>query len=96
MVIDDAGVRFVEIKTDGDQLRRNQLLRLEQLRRAGLRADVVLVRWVLHPSQAYTVIDVETTGGRGEQHRVTEIGAVKVRNGRIVDRSRVECLFILW
>jgi DNA polymerase-3 subunit epsilon len=31
-------------------------------------------------------VDVETTGGRGEHHRVTEIGAVKVRNGAIVGR----------
>lgn len=85
MVIDDDGVRFVEIKTDGDHLRRNQLLRLEQLRRAGFRADVVLVRWVLDPAQAYVVVDVETTGGRGDQHRVTEIGAVKVVNGQPVD-----------
>ncbi len=85
MVIDDDGVRFVEIKTDGDHLRRNQLLRLEQLRRAGFRADVVMVRWVLDPQQAYVVVDVETTGGRGDQHRVTEIGAVKLVNGELVD-----------
>ena len=28
----------------------------------------------------------ETTGGKGEGHRVTEIGAVKVRDGKVVDR----------
>ncbi|MEO0436748.1 MAG: exonuclease domain-containing protein [Pseudomonadota bacterium] len=86
LVIDDSGPRFVEIKTDGDQLRRNQLLRLEQLKRAGFRAEVVLVHWVLSAEQPYVVVDVETTGGRGAQHRVTEIGAVKVLNGKIVDR----------
>jgi DNA polymerase-3 subunit epsilon len=86
MVVDTGGVRFVEVKTEGDQLRRNQLLRLEQLRAAGFRADVARVRWVLDPKQAYVVVDVETTGGRGEHHRVTEIGAVKVRGGKIVDR----------
>ena len=86
LVIDEEGVRFVEVKTEGDQLRRNQLLRLQQLRDAGFRADVVMVRWVLDPEQTYVVVDVETTGGRGENHRVTEIGAVKVRDGRIVDR----------
>ena len=86
MVVDDAGVRFVEVKTEGDQLRRNQLLRLEQLRAAGFRADVLRVRWVLDPDQAYVVVDVETTGGRGDRHRVTEIGAVKVRDGTIEDR----------
>lgn len=86
LVLDEDGVRFVEVKTEGDQLRRNQLLRLQQLRDAGFRADVVMVRWVLDPEQTYVVVDVETTGGRGENHRVTEIGAVKVRAGRIVDR----------
>lgn len=86
LVIDRDGPRFVEIKTEGDSLRRNQLVRLEQLRNAGFRADVVRIRWILDPDQSYAVVDVETTGGRGEHHRVTEIGAVKVRNGRIVDR----------
>jgi DNA polymerase-3 subunit epsilon len=86
LLIDEAGVRFVEIKTDGDQLRRTQLLRLQQLRAAGLRADVVRVRWVLDPRQTYVVVDIETTGGAGEQHRVTEVAAVKIRDGAIVDR----------
>ena len=86
MIIDDRGLRFIEVKTRGDQLRRNQLLRLQQLRDAGFRADVLRVRWVLDPQQAYVVVDVETTGGRGDNHRVTEIGAVKVVNGEVVDR----------
>ncbi len=86
MLVDAGDVRFIEIKTDGDQLRRNQLLRLRQLRDAGFRAEVVRVRWGLDPQQVYVVIDVETTGGHGEQHRVTEIGAVKVQGGEIVDR----------
>ncbi|MDJ0917204.1 MAG: exonuclease domain-containing protein [Woeseiaceae bacterium] len=86
MLIDGDRVRFVEIKTDGDSVRRNQLLRIEQLRSAGFNADVVQVRWILDPEQDYVVVDVETTGGRGEQHRVTELGAVRVTNGEIVDR----------
>jgi DNA polymerase-3 subunit epsilon len=86
MVVDTKGVRFVEVKAEGDQLRRNQLLRLRQLRDAGFRADVLRVDWVIDPEQEYVVVDVETTGGRGEHHRVTEIGAVRVRDGRIVDR----------
>jgi DNA polymerase-3 subunit epsilon len=86
LVIDDLGARFVEIKAEGDQLRRNQLVQLQQLRDAGLRADVVRVRWTLDPQQTYVVIDVETTGGQGEQHRITELAAVKVRDGRVVDR----------
>ncbi|HEX5789297.1 MAG TPA: exonuclease domain-containing protein [Woeseiaceae bacterium] len=86
MLADEAGIRFVEIKTDGDQLRQNQFLCLQLLRETGLRADVVRVRWTLDPMQAYAVVDVETTGGPGERHRVTEIGAVKVQGGEIVDR----------
>lgn len=86
MTVDEDGVRFIEVKTEGDQLRRNQLTRLEQLKQAGFRADVLRVQWVLDPNQAYVVVDVETTGGRGENHRVTEIGAVKVRDKQIVDR----------
>ncbi|MGI9199992.1 MAG: exonuclease domain-containing protein [Woeseiaceae bacterium] len=86
LVIDEAGARFVEIKTDGDQLRRNQLVKIEQLQAAGFRADVVRVRWALNPQQTYVVVDVETTGGKGTQHRVTEIGAVKVRDNKIIDR----------
>ena len=50
MVIDEDGARFIEVKTPGDQLRRNQLVRLEQLRAAGFRADVLRVRWVLDPA----------------------------------------------
>jgi DNA polymerase-3 subunit epsilon len=44
------------------------------------------VRWTLDPQQVYVVVDVETTGGKGVQHRITEIGAVKVRDGRVIDR----------
>ncbi len=86
MVVDERGVRFPEVKAPVDQLRRNQLLRLEQLRADGFRAEVLRVRWTLDPNQVYVVVDVETTGGKGERHRVTEIGAVKLRNGEIVDR----------
>lgn len=86
MLLDNGKVRFVEVKAEGDQLRRNQLLRLEQLRAAGFAADVIRVRWVVDPNQTYVVVDIETTGGRGEEHRVTEIGAVKVRNGKVVDK----------
>jgi DNA polymerase-3 subunit epsilon len=86
LLIDEAGARLVEIKAEGDQLRRNQLVQLEALRAAGLRADVVRVRWVLDPNQTYVVVDVETTGGRGEQHRITELAAVKIRGGEVVGR----------
>lgn len=85
-VIDAAGVRFVEVKTEGDQLRRNQLLRIRQLCDAGFDAGIARVRWTIDPRTIYVVVDVETTGGRGEHHRVTEIGAVKVQGGQVIDR----------
>jgi DNA polymerase-3 subunit epsilon len=86
MLVRETGVQFVEIKTSGDQLRRNQLMRIQQLREAGLAADVVRIRWILDPQQVYVVVDVETTGGRSAGHRVTEIGAVKIMDGRVIDR----------
>jgi DNA polymerase-3 subunit epsilon len=86
MLVEQGELRFAEIKTDGDALRRNQLVRLQQLRAAGFHAEVVRVRWVLDPRQTYAVVDVETTGGPDERHRVTEIGAIKVQGGAIVDR----------
>ncbi|MEO0347039.1 MAG: exonuclease domain-containing protein [Pseudomonadota bacterium] len=86
LLVADSGLRFVEVKASGDQLRRNQLLRIEQLRAAGLQADVLRVEWFVDPEQPYVVVDVETTGGRGDHHRVTEIGAVRVVGGEVVDR----------
>jgi len=37
------------------------------------------------PGQAYVVVDVETTGGYGLFNRVTEIGAVRLVDGQMVD-----------
>ena len=86
LVVEDSVPRFVEIKADGDALRPNQVARLVQLRRAGFAADVIRVRWRPDPGQVYVVVDVETTGGRGPQHRITELGAVKLRDGVVIDR----------
>jgi DNA polymerase-3 subunit epsilon len=41
----------------------------------------------MHVSDAtFVVTDTETTGTKAEEHRVIEIGAVKVRDGTVVDR----------
>ncbi|MEM7277578.1 MAG: exonuclease domain-containing protein [Pseudomonadota bacterium] len=86
LVIDNGVGRFIEIKAQGDALKRNQLTRIHQLQAAGFIAEVMRVNWVVNPEQDYVVLDVETTGGRGDQHRVTEIGAVKIRDGQCIDQ----------
>ena len=86
LVVENGRARFVEIKAEGDQLRRNQLVRLQQMRDAGFVADVLRLRWILDPLQTYVVVDVETTGGSGDQHRITEVAAVKLRDGVVIDR----------
>lgn len=85
MLIEDGRVRFVEVKTAGDSLRRNQLTRMRQLSAAGFPVKIAKVAWTVDPNQPYVVVDVETTGGRPGLHRLTEIGAVKMIGGKVVD-----------
>ena len=56
-----------------------------QLRGAGFDVELVNVRYGVDPEQTYAVVDVETTGNRPGLHRITEIAAVRVRGGEIVD-----------
>lgn len=85
MVVDSSGLAFIEIKAEGDQIRRNQLARMLALKSAGFRVKVVRVEWHIDPMQEYVVVDVETTGGRAASNRITEIGAVKVRGNEIIE-----------
>ena len=85
MLVRDGRARFVEVKAEGDSLRRNQLTRIRQMRASGLEVELVRVAWEVDPDQTYVVVDVETTGGRPPFHRVTEIGAVKMRGGEVID-----------
>ncbi|GHB03108.1 hypothetical protein GCM10009069_27250 [Algimonas arctica] len=85
MLIEDGRVSFVEVKTVGDSLRRNQLTRMRQLSAAGFPIKIAKIEWAVDPSQPYVVVDVETTGGRPGLHRLTEIGAVKMIGGKVVD-----------
>lgn len=85
MIIENGTARFLEIKAEGDVLRRNQLTRLRQLKAAGFQAEVLRIGWHIDPQQTYVVVDVETTGGRAGLHRVTEIGAVKMRGGEVIE-----------
>ncbi|QPB85449.1 DNA polymerase III subunit epsilon [Pseudoalteromonas rubra] len=79
-------VSFVEIKAPGDSLRRNQLVTIRRLMESGFKVDIQQVCWQIAPQQAYVVIDVETTGGKKEFDRITEIAMVKVVDGQVVDQ----------
>ncbi len=37
-------------------------------------------------NMSYTIIDIETTGLSKHRHKITEIGAAKVRDGKIVEQ----------
>jgi len=84
LLMREGRVRFVEVKGEGDQIRRHQLARLNLLRGIGFEADICRVTYRTDPDQVYVVVDVETTGGRPPNDRVTEIGAVKVRHGEVI------------
>lgn len=86
MVIEENKVKFCEIKAEGDSLKQQQLLQMISLQRAGFEVEVLQVSYTFNPDQLYVVVDLETTGGMPPYHRITEIGAVKVRGGRIVER----------
>lgn len=78
-------IRFVEVKAEGDSLRANQLSRIRLLKEAGFEVDVLRVNWQVDPNQIYVVVDVETTGGSAFTHRVTEVAAIKIQNGQVID-----------
>jgi len=85
IIIENNLCKFIEVKAAGDVIRRHQLTRLKQLRTAGYQADILQIEWAVDPDQVYVVVDVETTGGRPGLHRVTEIGAVKIQGGEVID-----------
>lgn len=85
MVVDKNGLRFEEIKGPGDQLRKNQMITIKSMRRAGIDVSITPVEWFLDPKQPYAVVDIETTGGRANNHRITEIGIAKVVGNQVID-----------
>jgi DNA polymerase-3 subunit epsilon len=84
MLESDGQVSFMEIKAEGDVIRRNQLTRLRQLGNAGIPAEIGRVDYRFDPEQDYVVVDIETTGSWASGDRITEIGAVKIRNHQLV------------
>lgn len=85
MVEEKGEWKFVEVKAEGDSLRPKQFSKIKLLRQAGFSVDVMKVKWQADPEQTYVVVDIETTGGTANFHRITEIGAVKIRGGQVVD-----------
>lgn len=85
MLAREGKVSFLEVKAEGDVIRRNQLTRLRQLGHAGLSAEIGRVDYRFDPDQAYVVVDIETTGSWASGDRITEIGAVRIRNHQVVD-----------
>lgn len=84
MLAKGGSVSFIEVKAEGDVIRRNQLTRLRQLGTAGITASIGRVDYRFDPDQEYVVVDIETTGGWTASDRITEIGAVKIRNHQII------------
>ena len=84
MLIENDKLRFEEVKSEGDQLRRNQLLSIQKLQALNFDVRITNVVWTFDPMQTYVVVDIETTGGRAQHHRITEVGMVKVSGGEVI------------
>jgi len=86
MVIEDGIVKFIEVKAEGDSLRSSQLRQIVELEKAGIPVEVLNVAYRYNPEQLYVVVDIETTGLMTPYNRITEVAAVKVKGGEVVDR----------
>lgn len=85
MVIERDKLRFEEIKAQGDCLRINQLLQIQTLQKLGWQVEITTVDWNIDRKQPYVVVDIETTGGRHHNHRITEIAMVKIVENEVID-----------
>ncbi|RUO41028.1 hypothetical protein CWE22_02210 [Pseudidiomarina aestuarii] len=78
------GFFLEEVKAPGDQLRRNQARMIQHLRAIGFTVGIRPILWQIDSEQPYVVIDVETTGGGRDYHRITEVAVVRIEQGEIV------------
>ena len=85
LLIKDDTLEFIEVKAPGDKIQRHQLARLQTLKQAGFNARIEKLQWIVDPNRVYVVLDVETTGGKAGTDRITEIGALKVQAGEVLD-----------
>lgn len=85
LLIKDGELEFIEVKAPGDKIQRHQLARLLALQNAGFTARIEKLQWIVDPNRLYVVLDVETTGGKAGTDRITEIGAVKLQAGEVLD-----------
>lgn len=86
MAVENGEIKFFEIKAPGDSLKERQLMQMIALQKAGFHVEVLQVEYMFNPQQLYVVVDIETTGGHLPYHRITELGAVKVRGGEVIEK----------
>ena len=84
-IIKDGSIIFYEVKAPGDSLKATQLIQMRNLEKAGFEVKVLQVTYEFNDEQPYVVVDLETTGGMPNYHRITEIGAVKMRGQKVIE-----------
>jgi DNA polymerase-3 subunit epsilon len=85
-IIEDGEIKFIEIKAEGDSLKKSQLKQMRELEKAGFKVEVLNVSYKYNPDQVYVVVDIETTGHLSSWNRITEVAAVKMQGDKVIDR----------